>query len=116
MLLMLRFPSVLLCGGILAGCLVIAKPAEAGGILVPPKPLPKVDLTWGVKIPLRDKVELNATVYRPAGDHDPLPAIVHITPYISDNYHESAMYFAEHGYVFVQVDSRGRGNSGGIFE
>lgn len=75
-----------------------------------------VDLVWGLRIPLRDGVELNGTVYRPSGQREPLPVVFTLTPYISDTYHERAMYFARHGYVFVLVDVRGRGNSGGVFE
>jgi putative CocE/NonD family hydrolase len=39
-----------------------------------------------------------------------------MTPYISDTYHDRAMYFARNGYNFALVDVRGRGNSGGEFE
>jgi uncharacterized protein len=78
--------------------------------------LPDVDLQWGVRIPLRDGVELAATVYRPAGQKEPLPVIFTLTPYIADSYHPRAMYFARHGYVFALVDVRGRGSSGGTFE
>jgi len=78
----------------------------------PPKP---VDLTWGLKIPMRDGVKLNATVYRPHDQKDPLPVIFELTPYISDNYHNRAYYFSQHGYVFALVDVRGRGNSEGKF-
>jgi len=77
-----------------------------------PKP---VDLTWAVKIPMRDGVRLNATVYRPHEQKDPLPVIFELTPYISDSYHARAYYFAQHGYVFAIVDVRGRGNSEGKF-
>jgi putative CocE/NonD family hydrolase len=75
-----------------------------------------VDLTWGMKIPLRDGVKLNATLYKPGGGTGPLPVIVTMTPYISDTYHDRAMYFARNGYAFALVDVRGRGNSGGEFE
>lgn len=77
-----------------------------------PKP---VDLIWGLKIPMRDGVKLNATVYRPHDQKDPLPVIFELTPYISDNYHSRAYYFSQHGYVFALVDVRGRGNSEGKF-
>jgi putative CocE/NonD family hydrolase len=77
---------------------------------------PPVDLVWAVKIPLRDGVKLNATVYLPGGPRQPVPVIFTLTPYISDSYHERAMYFARHGYVFALVDVRGRGNSEGRFE
>jgi putative CocE/NonD family hydrolase len=75
-----------------------------------------VDLMWAVKVPMRDGVRLNATVYRPHEQRDPLPVIFELTPYISDSYHSRAYYFAQHGYVFALVDVRGRGNSEGKFE
>ncbi len=75
-----------------------------------------IDLIWGLKIPLRDGVRLNGTVYKPAHQSEPLPVIFTLTPYISDTYHERAYYFAQHGYVFVLVDVRGRGNSEGAFD
>ncbi len=74
-----------------------------------------IDLVWGLKIPLRDGVVLNGTVYKPAGQTEPLPVVFTLTPYIADNYHERGLYFARHGYVFVLVDARGRGSSGGRF-
>lgn len=75
-----------------------------------------VDLQWGVRIPMRDGVELAATLYRPAGQKEPLPVVFTLTPYIGDTYHPRAMYFARHGYVFALVDVRGRGSSGGAFD
>jgi hypothetical protein len=82
-----------------------------------PADTPKgVDLQWGVRIPMRDGVELNATVYRPTGQSGPLPVIFTLTPYSADTYHPRAMYFARNGYVFALVDVRGRGNSGGDFD
>src|SRR6516165_291914 len=81
-----------------------------------PSTLPDVDLIWGLKIPLRDNVRLQGTVYMPAGQKDPLPVIFMLTPYIADGGHSRAYYFAQHGYIFVSVDSRGHGNSEGIFD
>ncbi len=85
----------------------------------PAKPPADYDLRWGVKIPMRDKVELNATLYLPKtpdGSPQKTPVIFTLTPYISDTYHARGAYFASHGYVFALVDVRGRGNSGGDFE
>jgi hypothetical protein len=68
---------------------------------------------------MRDKVELNATLYLPKtpdGSLPKTPVIFTLTPYISDTYHARAAYFAAHGYTFALVDVRGRGNSGGEFE
>lgn len=84
-----------------------------------PVPATDYDVRWGVKIPMRDKVELNATVYLPKtpdGSVPKTPVVFTLTPYISDTYHPRAAYFASHGYVYALVDVRGRGNSGGEFE
>ncbi|MEO8452738.1 MAG: CocE/NonD family hydrolase, partial [Gemmatimonadota bacterium] len=75
-----------------------------------------VEIVWGVKIPLRDGIRLNATLYRPRGARVPLPVIFTLTPYIGDTYHNWGLYQARHGYVFAAVDVRGRGNSEGRFE
>ncbi len=91
-----------------------------------PSPSPKesssaanYDLRWGVRIPMRDKAELSATLYLPKtkdGSHQKTPVIFTFTPYVSDSYHARATYFASHGYAFALVDVRGRGNSAGEFE
>src|SRR5581483_2976102 len=90
-------------------------PSKENEPATPTKSQP-VDLIWGLKIPMRDGVQLNGTVYKPAAQKEPLPVIFTLTPYISDSYHERAFYFAQHGYVFVLMDVRGRGNSAGTFE
>lgn len=77
---------------------------------------PAVDLEWAVKIPMRDGVKLNATIFAAHGQKEPLPVIFTFTPYIGDSYTDRAVYFATHGYVYALVDVRGRGNSGGEFE
>jgi putative CocE/NonD family hydrolase len=84
-----------------------------------PPPATDYDIRWGVKIPLRDKIELSATLYFPKtadGSPPKTPVIFTLTPYISDTYHARGAYFASHGYVFALVDVRGRGNSAGEFE
>ncbi len=77
---------------------------------------PGIALRWGVAVPTRDGVKLNATLYLPSGKPGPTPVVFTLTPYISDTYHERAAYFARHGLAFALVDARGRGNSGGDFE
>lgn len=99
----------LVCWGVLASSLVSADTevdTDAGA---------RVDLTWGLKIPMRDGVKLNATVYRPAGVTEPLPVIFSLTPYVGDSNHVDAMHLARRGYIFVVADVRGRGNSEGEF-
>ncbi len=76
----------------------------------------KIEMMWGVKIPMRDGVRLNATVFMPQEMPEPLPLVFTLTPYVSDTYQERATYFAKNGYVFALVDVRGRGNSEGEFE
>lgn len=117
------------------GCAVLLALVIASAVLAlfaqtpPPAPSPSpkessatsadYDLRWGVKIPMRDKVELNATLYLPRtkdGTVSRTPVIFTLTPYISDTYHARAAYFASHGYAFALVDVRGRGNSSGEFE
>jgi len=75
-----------------------------------------IDMVWGVKIPMRDGVQLNATVYKPHNPGSKLPVIFTLTPYIGDSYYARASYFSKHGFVFVLVDVRGRGSSEGQFD
>jgi hypothetical protein len=109
-------------------CLLLAITLVTAGTLQAQSPPPSstpspspadYDLRWGVKISMRDKVELNATLYLPKtpdGSLPKTPVIFTLTPYISDTYHARGAYFASHGYAFALVDVRGRGNSGGEFE
>jgi putative CocE/NonD family hydrolase len=108
-----RILRVSMGGWLVAAAALLSPVAAAEG---PPSPGAAVDMQWAVKIPMRDGVALNATIYRPRGQKDPLPAVFTLTPYIADSYLERALYFAEHGYVFALVDVRGRGNSAGSFE
>ncbi len=101
------------CGIVLFLILIISLPLSAERPTETKKP---VDVLWAVKIPMRDGIKLNATVYKPAGTTTPLPVIFTLTPYISDSYHPRGMYFARNGYIYAIVDVRGRGNSEGQFE
>jgi uncharacterized protein len=74
-----------------------------------------LDMQWAVKIPMRDGVKLNATVFTAHAQKAALPLIFTFTPYVGDTYTDRALYFAKHGYVYALVDVRGRGNSGGEF-
>lgn len=106
-------------------CCFLASSVLAQTTSPPPLPNPSAspsgeagfDIRWAVKIPMRDKVELNATLFVPKQlGQQKLPVIFTLTPYISDTYYPRGAYFASHGYVFACVDVRGRGNSGGDFE
>ena len=108
---------------VLAGLLLTAfcawgAPSWAGMFPTSPSELDaadKVQLTWGVKIPMRDGVRLNATVYNPRDRKASAPCIFTLTPYIAQSYHARGIYFASHGLSFLTVDVRGRGNSEGEF-
>jgi uncharacterized protein len=78
--------------------------------------LREVEFRWGTRIPLRDGVQLNASVYVPRNQRVPLPTLVTLTPYVADYNHARGVYFAAHGYPFVVVDVRGRGTSEGTFK
>src|SRR5262245_22791164 len=77
--------------------------------------LADVHLQWGIKIPMRDGVELAATLYTLRSQRAAAPCIVTLTPYVAQMWHEFGVYFASNGYSFLAVDVRGRGNSGGLF-
>lgn len=101
---------------------------------VPPadRPLYKVQHLRNIRIPMADGVTLAADLYMPevaaesgaslGGQvpHGKFPAIIEYTPYHKNNnafYGPRATrypYFASHGYVFVNVDIRGLGDSDGF--
>ena len=91
---------------------IAVTPARADG--APTARIP-VQVLWDQKVAMRDGVQLSATIYRDPRNTARLPAIVMLTPYIADEGARPGTYFAQHGYVFVAVDLRGRGNSGGTF-
>ena len=65
---------------------------------------------------MRDGIELSADIYRPDMPGK-FPCILNRTPYLksSETALEFGRYFAQHGYAFVAVDVRGRGDSQGTF-
>jgi putative CocE/NonD family hydrolase len=102
-------------------CLWIAVSTSAAHAQTPAQP-PKdpgswipIQVTWDEKIAMRDGVKLSATIYRDPKQTKPLPVIVTLTPYIAEHTAKQGIYFAQNGYVFVAMDSRGRGNSEGTF-
>lgn len=72
---------------------------------------------WNVPVNTRDGVRLAADVYLPAEglDGGPHPGVLTRTPYGRQTavYVEMARHLAEHGYVVVLQDVRGRGDSDG---
>ncbi len=76
----------------------------------------QVQLRWNVRIPLRDGVELSAIAYVPREQQQPSPCVFTLTPYVAQTFHDRGVYFAAHGYPFLSIDVRGRGNSEGAFQ
>ena len=74
-----------------------------------------VEIQYNVKMPMRDGVNLSGDIYLPSGGSGPYPALLSRTPYdnMADAGIESAIYFAQHGYVYLLQDTRGRNDSDG---
>jgi uncharacterized protein len=115
----MRISRALRVLGTCVGPWLVAGAAHAQAPAPAPVPDPStrlpVQITWDQKIAMRDGVRLSATIYRDPVQAKPLPAIVTLTPYIAEHTAKQGQYFAQHGYVFVAVDLRGRGNSEGAF-
>ncbi|HZU33644.1 MAG TPA: CocE/NonD family hydrolase, partial [Candidatus Angelobacter sp.] len=82
----------------------------------PSENLFKVLKSYNVHIPMRDGVRLAAHIYRPEAEGK-FPVILVRTPYGKDSKSAFAQaeYFAQHGYVYVWQDVRGRYDSEGEF-
>jgi putative CocE/NonD family hydrolase len=109
-----RAPSGSRAVALLIVLLAAANPAGAQNSK--PASVP-VEVTWDVRIPMRDGVKLAAVIYRPADSGKRTPVIFVKSPYLADSgrYHEWATYFAQNGYAAAVVDARGRGDSEGLF-
>jgi putative CocE/NonD family hydrolase len=79
----------------------------------------EVRIDFGVRVAMRDGVELSTDIYHPVETQTGtrFPAILVRTPYnkASVKNVETARWFAEHGFVYVFMDVRGRGDSDGEF-
>jgi uncharacterized protein len=77
------------------------------------QPVMKTKADKGVKIKMRDGVELVADIVRPADDGK-YPAILERTPYGRENFSKlSGEWWARRGYVHIVQDARGRNESDG---
>lgn len=72
----------------------------------------KVD--FNQRVAMRDGVELSVDIYRPDAPGK-FPVILSRTPYTKPGAYEYAKKFVPHGYVWVAMDVRGRGDSDGKF-
>lgn len=72
----------------------------------------------GVSIPLDDGTHLKADYWwseTDDGRRAPRPAVMTFTPYGRDRCADNGQFFARQGFLFVAVDCRGRGESGGTY-
>src|SRR5215813_10458243 len=77
------------------------------------QPTMKTKAEKGVKIKMRDGIELVADIVRPADDGK-YPAILERTPYGRENFSKLAgEWWARRGYAHIVQDARGRNESGG---
>lgn len=76
----------------------------------------EVRIDFNRRVRMREGTELSADVYRPNAPGR-FPVILSRTPYTktSSSTLKIARYFVSHGYVFVTMDVRGRGDSDGTF-
>ena len=75
---------------------------------------PGYDIEMSRMIPMRDGVKLEAWIFKPSHLESKAPAVLELTQYgIDGNTHQDFKTFVKRGYVFVQVEVRGRGRSGG---
>lgn len=74
------------------------------------------DILWNERARLRDGTEISADVYRPAGAGRRTTLLAR-TPYNKNTgiQQQRGELYAEHGYNFVWMDCRGRGDSDGVF-
>jgi putative CocE/NonD family hydrolase len=87
--------------------------------MITPNP-EKVRIDFNQRVPMRDGVTLSVDIYRPVAATDvekTYPVVLMRTPYMkaSERALEYGVYLAEHSYVFVAMDVRGRGDSDGEF-
>ncbi len=104
-----------------AVALALALTPLARTAAAPPAPQagagPGYDIEMSRMIPMRDGVKLEAWIFKPAHLVAKAPAVLELTQYGIDGSNpgspEDFKTFVKRGYVFVQVEVRGRGRSGG---
>ncbi|MGH7023824.1 MAG: CocE/NonD family hydrolase [Caulobacteraceae bacterium] len=75
---------------------------------------PGYDIEMSRMIPMRDGVRLEAWIFKPSHLRAKAPAVLELTQYDIDcGRDQDFKTFVKRGYVFVQVEVRGRGRSGG---
>lgn len=86
----------------------------AANAAAPAPETPGYDIEMSRMIPMRDGVELEAWITKPSELGAKAPAVLELTQYdIDSSRRRESVALARRGYVFVQVEVRGRGRSGG---
>lgn len=98
--------------GTVAEAQVISQPPQAGDYSPPQY---EVVAELNQKAPMRDGINLMIDIFRPKADGQH-PAVLMQTPYNKSGGAARARNFASRGYVVVNVDSRGRFESGGDWD
>lgn len=100
----------------------VSASAPEGGVMPMPKGPYDVRIERNIMVPMRDGTRLSADLHFPVGASGKLPAILIRTPYdkrhmrgIGPMWGYAERIFAEHGYVVVVQDTRGRYASEGAF-
>lgn len=100
----------------------LASSAPSGGVMPMPKGPYDVRIERNVMVAMRDGTRLSTDLHMPVGATGKLPAILIRTPYdkrhmrgIGPMWGYAERIFAEHGYVVVVQDTRGRYASEGEF-
>src|SRR5271168_4403098 len=76
---------------------------------------PSYSIEMSRMIPMRDGVELEAWMFKPASLKSGAPTVLNLTQYdIDGGRSRDFADFVQRGYVFIQVYVRGRGRSGGV--
>lgn len=79
----------------------------------------QVNVQRQVQIPMRDRINLTADIYRPKGVDTPLPVLLMRLPYgraiASTCTYAHPSWYASQGYIVVIQDVRGCGNADGEF-
>jgi len=77
---------------------------------------PSIDVRRGVRIPMRDGVELAADLYLPKDLQEPRPVVIEYQPYRKDEVDDAKRFYSylpENGYIVARLEVRGTGASGG---
>ena len=89
----------------------VSIPSAEGAYTNLSQPVYQVTVDYGVMIPTRDEIRLASNIWRPNAEGK-FPAILQYSPYPKSGA-AVPTFFAQRGYVVIQAEKRGCGNSEG---